>query len=223
MRQYVNLLGPQFRKQRQWLTLERTVAAAVLTGVVMAGVQFHSRQQVAGLQEELASAQALLKAQTAYTARLKGEGAAQSANAGLDAEIQRLEIDLKSARESMAVLEGGGLGNRSGFAGYLQAFSRQSLDGLWLTGFSVGGGGEVVIRGRVLSPELLPVYIQRLNREPVLQGREFAALEMRRPSPVPAKDAALAAAAKSDAPRYLEFALTTAGPADTAETAGAKK
>ena len=221
MRQYVNLLGPQFRKQRQWLTLERTVAAAVLAAVVMAGLQFYSQQQLAGLQEELASAQALLKAQTAYTTRLKGEGAAQSGNAGLDAEVKRLEADLKTARDSMAVLEGGGLGNRSGFAGYMKAFSQQALDGLWLTGFSVGGSGEVAIQGRVLSPDLLPTYIQRLNREPVLQGREFSALEMRRPAPV--KDKNAAGEAKPETPRYIEFALATAGAASAAESAGVKQ
>jgi hypothetical protein len=219
MRQYINLLGPAFRKQRQLLTLGRALALVAVSAVVMAGMHFYASQQLAGLQEELASARALLKAQTTYTTRLKEDGKAKTANVGLEAEVQRLESDLKSARDSMTILEGGGLGNRSGFAGYFQAFSRQALDGLWLTGFTVGGAGEVATQGRVMAPELVPTYIQRLNREPVLQGREFATLEMRRPAAVPAKDAD----SKPEVPPYIEFLLTTVNAGDKAEAEGARK
>ena len=219
MRQYINLLGPAFRKQRQLLTLGRALALVAVSTVVMVGMQFYGAHQLAGLREELASARTLLKAQTAYTTRLKEEGKGKTANVGLETEVQRLEFELKSARESMTVLEGGGLGNRSGFAGYFQAFSRQALDGLWLTGFTVGGAGEVAIQGRVMAPELVPAYIQRLNREPVLQGREFSSLEMRRPPAVPAKDAD----SKPEVPPYIEFLLTTVNAGDKAATEGARK
>jgi hypothetical protein len=219
MRQYVNLLGPAFRKQRQFLTLGRTLAMVAVVAVVMVALQVHDGYRLAGLREELASARTLLKAQTTYTSRLKGEGTAKPGNTGLDAEVQRLETELKAARESMAVLEGGGLGNRSGFAGYFQAFSRQMLDGLWLTGFTLGGTGEVAIQGRVMAPDLLPAYIQKLNKEPVLQGREFSALEMRRPQAVPAKDGE----SKAEVPGYIEFVLMTANAAEKSDAGGAKK
>ena len=103
-------------------------------------------------------------------------------------KLRRLENELKIAREAMAALKGGAFGNQRGFAEYLRAFSRQSLSGLWLTGFSIAGSGELEIRGRVLSPDLVPSYIQRLNREQVLAGRSFARLEMSRPKPEPAAD-----------------------------------
>ncbi len=225
MSQYINLLGPAFRKQRLLLTLDKAVLFVGLAAVVMIGLQMFSERQVEGLREELVSAQALLKAQNTYIDRLKGKDAAQKANTGLATEVQRLEMELKSARDSMGVLEGGAVGNRSGFAGYLQAFSRQALEGLWLTGFTVGGAGDVAIHGRVLSPELVPAYIQRLNREAALKGREFAVLEMRRPQPTAAALAAAAKAgdsAKAEVPRYLEFALTTGDAADAAKAGGRK-
>ncbi|MBY0268722.1 MAG: PilN domain-containing protein [Burkholderiales bacterium] len=222
MSQYINLFGPAFRKPRLLLSLNRAAMLAGLAAVVMIGLQFYHQHQLAGLQTELVSAQGLLKAQSAYTDRLKGE-TAQKGNTGLAAEVQRLEMELKSARDAMAVLEGGALGNRNGFAGYLQAFSRQALNGLWLTGFTVGGAGEVAIQGRVISPDLLPEYIQKMNREPALKGREFSALEMRRPAVLPAvagKDGEKTAAA---APRYLEFNLTTGEPGDGADKGGEKR
>jgi len=219
MSQYINLLGPAFRKQRLFLTLGRALMLVGLTVVVMTALQMFNQKQVDGLQAEVASAQGLLKAQSKYTDRLKGESGANQGSSALATEIQRLEMELKSARDSIAVLEGGALGNRNGFAQYLQAFSRQIVDGLWLTGFSVSGAGDVAIQGRALKPELVPVYIQKLNKEQALQGREFSTLEMRRPKSAPSAGAQDAAGGQSVMPRFLEFALSTADPVDAA-TAG---
>ena len=224
MSQYINLLGPAFRKQRQGLTLARALTAVALTVLVMLALQAHDQQQLGGLREELASAQRLVKAQSVHTDRLKSESAAGKGSTGLDVEVQRLEGDLKAARDSMTVLEGGALGNRNGFARYLQAFSRQAIDGLWLTGFSVAGSGDVALNGRVIRPELVPAYIQKLNNEPALQGRAFSALELRRPAPpanaAPARDGEKPAV---EAPRYLEFALGSGEAADTTDARGGKK
>lgn len=224
MSQYINLLGPAFRKQRQLLSLSRAAILVGCTLALMLIVQAYESHRVDGLAEELASAQGLLKAQNAYTSRMKGDGA-QQGNTVLDAEVQRLETDLKSARDSMGVLEGGALGNREGFARYMQAFSRQAIDGLWLTGFSVSGGGDVSIQGRVVRPELVPTYIQRLNGESALKGRAFSALEVNRPLPRPADAAAGkdAAPEKEEAPRFLEFSLATTEPAAAAAPPGGEK
>jgi hypothetical protein len=221
MSQYINLFGPAFRKPRLLLSLNRAAMLAGVVAVAMIGLHFYHQYQVDALHTELVSAQALLKAQSAYTDRLKGE-TAQKGNTGLATEVARLEMDLKSARDAMSVLEGGAMGNRSGFANYLQAFSRQALDGLWLTGFTVGGTGEVAIQGRVLSADLLPEYIQKMNKEPALKGREFSALEMRRPVVVPAPPVKDGEKSVVAAPRYLEFNLATGEPGD-ADKRGEKR
>ncbi len=223
MSQYINLFGPTFRKPRLLLSMNRAAMLAGLAAVVMIGLQFYHQHQADGLRAEVVSAQGLLKAQSAYTDRLKGEGAAQKGNTGLVVEVERLEMELKSARDAMSVMEGGALGNRSGFASYLRAFSRQALDGLWLTGFTVGGTGEVAIQGRVISADLLPEYIQKLNKEPALQGRAFSALEMRRPAVVPAPPVKDGEKGAVMTPRYLEFNLATGEPADGAEKRGEKR
>jgi len=207
MSQNINLLGPAFRKQRQWLTL---VTVAQCLGVMLfalLGYQFYLEQQVSGLATELRTAEGVLRSQQGYVEKLKGRSAALRPDAQLDAEIGRLENELKIAREAMAALKGGAFGNQRGYAEYLRAFSRQSLSGLWLTGFSIAGSGELEIRGRVLSPDLLPSYIQRLNREEVLAGRSFARLEMSRPKPEPAANKDKAAGKAPLVPRHLEFSL----------------
>jgi hypothetical protein len=211
MSQNINLLGPAFRRQRRMLTLATVVQAFGVTLAAMLVYQVMLQQQVNGLAAELRTSEGLLGSQRNYVEKLKGKPAALKPDAQLEAEVGRLESELNTAREAMETLQGGALGNQQGFAEYLRAFSRQSLNGLWLTGFSIAGNGELEIRGRVLSPDLVPSYIQRLNREQVLAGRSFARLEMSRPKPEPAlaKDNKSSAPTPAALPRYLDFSLAT--------------
>lgn len=216
MRQNINLFNPAFRKQRRIVTIGTVAQLLGITLAVLGGYHYTLQQQVKGLTEELRSADGLLKSQRGYVDRLKGKTAAKP-DAQLESDIARLEAELKIARDSMEALKGGGFGNQQGFAEYLRAFSRQSLNGLWLTGFTISGSGELEIRGRVLSPDLVPSFIQRLNREQVLAGRSFARLEMNRP-PEPVADKGKDAKKAPPAPRFLEFSMATSEVIKTEKT-----
>jgi hypothetical protein len=225
MSQNINLFTPAFRKERQVLTLNLLVVCLAVVLLGLAGAQAYFQREVAGLAEEWRAAETLLKAQRGYTDKLKAEAAARKASAELEAETARLEAELKQAREAMDALKGGVIGTQQGFAEYLRAFSRQSVNGLWLTGLSIDGGGEIEIRGRTMSAELVPGYIQRLNREKVLAGRSFARFEMKQPRPGPEKASPekgrdKEAKAAPQGPRYLEFSLTTAGSAGAGTGSG---
>jgi len=210
--QNINQFAPQFRKPQLVVTMNKLAGCVVVALLALAAFQVLLQQEVNGLTEELRSAQALLKVQRGYVGKLQGESAARKGDSQLDTETARLENELKQARESMDALKGGAIGTQEGFAEYLRAFSRQSLSGLWLTGFTIGGGGEIEIRGRATSPDLVPGYIQRLNREKVLAGRSFARLEMARPKAEPekGKDKDKEAKQMPQMPRYLDFSLATA-------------
>lgn len=217
MSQNINLLGPAFRKQRQLLSLATVAQCLAVTLVALFGYNYYLQQQVNGLVAELASAEGLLKSQRGYVERLQNKPTAAKPDAQLDADIARYENELKLARDAMEALKGGAFGNQKGFAEYLRAFSRQSVNGLWLTGFTIAGSGELEIRGRTLSPDLVPNYIQRLNKEQVLAGHSFARLEMNRPKvePVAGKDKDKA---PPPMPRFLEFSMATTDAAKTEKT-----
>ncbi|HET9404360.1 MAG TPA: MSHA biogenesis protein MshI [Burkholderiales bacterium] len=215
MSQNINLFNTAFRKQRQVLTLATVAQLLGITLVALFGYHYYLQQQVGGLAAELQGAEGLLKSQRGYVDRLKGRAAAPKADTQLEADIARYEAELKLARGSMDALKGGAFGNQQGFAEYLRAFSRQSVNGLWLTGFTIAGSGELEIRGRVLSPDLVPGYIQRLNKEQVLAGRSFARLEMNRPKPEAVANKNKDAKIVHRLPHFLEFSLATS---DTART-----
>lgn len=218
MSQNINLLGPAFRKARQLLTLALVLQCLGITLAALFGYHYYFQQQVSGLAAELAVAEKLLRSQGDFVDKLKDKPVPRVTEAELDAEIGKLETEFKLAGESIEALKGGALGSQQGFAEYLRAFSRQSVGGLWLTGFNIGGGGELELRGQALSPDLLPSFIQRLNKERVLAGRNIARLELKRlqPEAVEDKGKDKGAGKAARTPRYLEFSLAT-------ETAGPEK
>jgi hypothetical protein len=64
----------------------------------------------------------------------------------------------------------------------MRAFAKQSLNGLWLTSFSIDSRSEQLnISGRTLQSELVPEFIARLSNEPALKGKLFSALNMSLP------------------------------------------
>jgi len=204
MTQNINLFHAGLRHVRPKLSfalLARCVGGvAALILLLYALVDF----QVTGLNRELRRVQEQLKAEQQDALKVAGQRSASKPDPQLEAEITKLQGELKQAQQTMSALNAGNFGDRKGFAQYLNAFSRQSIDGVWLTGFSITGGGDIEINGRTLRPDLVPVYIQRLNEEEILAGRSFARLEMKRPETEAAPDKKPAALAP-----YLEFTFGT--------------
>jgi hypothetical protein len=130
----------------------------------------------------------------------------------LIAEVERVEGLLRRRGEILRLLEGGVVGSTGGFAEYLRGFARQAPQGLWLTGFTIGSGGnDMEIRGSMLNPAALPDYIQRLGTEKAFQGRNFAALTMNRADPPaavrPAAQGAAVVPVPTSALRPVDFVL----------------
>jgi hypothetical protein len=211
MTQNINLLSSEFRKPPVVPSFATLVSCLGLTLVALLAVQAILQYQVSGLSAQLRGVQDSIKDQRAQAEKLTGLAAGRKPDAQLEAEIAKLDSELRQAQQAMSALKGGTFGNQEGFAEYLRAFARQSVEGLWLTGFDITGAGELEMRGRVLRPDLVPNYLQRLSREEVLAGRSFARFEMNRPAePAGEKKAATP-------PRFLEFHLATREAVKTVE------
>jgi hypothetical protein len=116
----------------------------------------------------------------------------------LGEELKQLESQLAVQEIQLNLLKTGALGNTEGYSEYMRAFARQAVHGLWLTAFDIAGdGAQMSLSGAALNPQLVPVYIQRLGKEKIMQGKTFATLHMQRPKQ------------EADRPvaRYVEFNL----------------
>lgn len=196
------------------------IAAAVVCIALATGWARSAASRLAPISEQGAAAlqarQATMQASAEAAAAKKPDGAMQSAVA----DAQRTLLQRRAALQMLAASP---IDREGGFAARLEALARQSVDGLWLTGM-VLHQDDVLLKGRALQPQLIPVYVQRLDREPSLQGRAFKALEVVRPidkaahAASAAEDGSVAAAAPRTA--YVEFTLSGAAIDAAAESEG---
>ena len=158
-------------------------------------------------QEERQSQAQLNTLQTEVT-RLATEVAGRNPSPQLAAELESLDALLAGRNEVVAVLNSGILGDTKGVSEYFRAFARQTVDGLWLTGFSiVGAGNDISIEGRTLRAELVPGYVSKLRREDVLRGHTFGTLSVQKPPEVLG-----AAAGPRKTAEFLDFRLASQAP-----------
>ena len=203
MPQQINLYNPAFEAQRARLSFKGAVAGWVIIAALVAtvaGYQLISLRSIEQQERELARQAATAQADTQ---RLGSQMASRHQDPRIAEEVARLETEVRSRQEVMAVLRAGGLGDTRGFSDHLKAFARQSFEGIWLTGLSIATAGrDVSVEGRALQAAYVPGYLKRLNGENAMQGHPFSELIIQEPAPDPAAKTPVR-------PSYVEFKLTT--------------
>lgn len=165
--------------------------------------------QARQVEQQLGQANKILAAEQRRLDRLTAEFSQQRSGLTLEQELKKVAGEADAQREVIDALKSGVIGNTKGYSAYMQAFARQTPNGLWLTGFSIDGDAtQMSISGAALSPELVPGYIMRLNNEEVMRGKNFASLQMQLPKPEASKpEASKPEASKLATAKYLEFNL----------------
>ena len=201
MSQQINLYNPLFLRKEKYFSARTMLQALGLIAIGIAALYAYAVFQTRGLEGAAAENARQLTSQRDQLVQIGGQGRSKL----LEAEVARLDAEVKERRALVATLQGGELGNTDGFSQYFAAFGRHPMRGVWLTGFSVGeSGNELRIRGRVLYPDLVPAYLKALNNEDVMRGRQVVELKLA------ARDesAARGAQAAPGPARFVEFDLS---------------
>jgi hypothetical protein len=195
MSQQINLFDARFRRQKPHFSALTMVLAVAAVSVLALLIRELYAFQNRSLEATLAQTDKRVTELRGQAVRLGREFGAQGPSSALADELARLEEQLRVRRSLLEGIQGGASGDaEGGFSPYLTALARQTMQGVWLTGVEIGSAsGSVLLKGRVVESELVPLYIQRLNREPLFKGREVRELRL---------------AAKNEAgKRYVEFSL----------------
>lgn len=203
MSQQINLYDPALRPQRSLISAQRLVVAAIavlaLTGVAAALAQ----SWLSARKAEARQAAEQLQASQIQVQQLSLQVADLKPDPVLQGEIERIDAQVASRAEVLAVLEKGMTAPENGYAEILRGLARKTLHGLWLTGVNIASGASAMeLTGRTLDRALVAQYLQRLNEERIFAGRSFAGLRLEQ-----AKTTDETAAA-GRAPAYLEFSLS---------------
>ncbi len=215
MSQQINLLPAALRSDRASFTSAAAMAYAIGGALVLAVLfGLYEEYRLRGIESEARVVARELKEATAARSVPAGMKSPVKPSAELEARIAELNAHLRARQEIVDAVKNGSVGSTGGISEYMRVFSRQSLEGLWLTGFDIAAGGaELGLSGRALAADLVPVYLQRLNREPSMQGRQFASVIINQGG---AQDRASSrSAARAALPPHVEFEISSsdvAGP-----------
>jgi MSHA biogenesis protein MshI len=204
-RQNLNLNDTSLRAKREWLTPANALATVGACAVAVAGAGGWVRHEAAQLRQPANATTSALEAAQADLTKLTQRLAETKPDARLQTELRLAQAMVTQRQAALDLLQAGNLGNETGHANALSAFARQSIQGLWLTGV-VLDHRHVALRGRAMSAELIPGYINRLNHEATLQGRAFRALHIERALHAPAE----AGSAPARSAPYVDFSLVNA-------------
>jgi hypothetical protein len=207
MSQQINLFNPVFLKQKKYFSVITMLQALGL--IVLGSALFfaYAAYQVVQLSREADDMSKRYVTEQTRLANFSKEFSPQNAGKQLEDELKHLEAQAFAQDAMLNLLKSGALGNTEGYSEYMRAFARQSINGLWLTAFDItGDGAQMSLSGAVVSPQLVPLYIQRLGKEKVMRGKTFSTLQMQQPK----KDG------DRLVPRYVEFNLrSTALPVES--------
>lgn len=201
MSQQINLFNPIFLKQKKYFSVTTMLQALGL--IALGSVLFfaYAVYQVAQLSKQADEMDKRYAAEKTRLANFSKEFSPQQSGKQLEDELKQLEAQAAAQDSMLNLLKSGALGNTEGYSEFMRAFARQSIKGLWLTAFEItGDGAQMSLSGAVVSPQLVPAYIQRLGREKIMQGKTFSTLQMQQPK----KDG------ERLIPRYVEFNLQSA-------------
>ena len=214
MSQQINLFNPAFQPQKQILSAATMAIGLGVLALGVAALAGFGALRTAELRQEAAAGAVRLEQRQARLNAANIEFAPRPKDGALDAQIGDAERKLAALRHISGAVARGELGDTAGLSGYFRALARQSVQGLWLTGVTVAGGGsQIGIKGRTLDAALVPGYLNRLTQEPLMRGKTFASLQIDQGAPLTVAGADGKPA--SAAAQYVEFSLQSVAEASS--------
>jgi hypothetical protein len=179
MSQQINLFNPEFLQKKKVFTAAAMAAALGVLVLGLAAVGVAAKLRVASLQAQADQGAAQLEKTQKRFASVTAEFTPRKEDPRLAEELALAQGELAGLKEVSGVIERGELGDTQGYAEYFRALARQGVDGLWLTGVSIGGAGlDIGVRGRAMDPALVPGFLGRLRHERVMQGKPVGSLQI---------------------------------------------
>ena len=206
MSQQINLYNPIFLKQEKHFSARTMLQGLGVIALGLAALCGYAFFESRAAERTAQQYRDQIVTQRTQMVQLASQLAAQGRSKALEADIARLEGQLKARQGTLDALGTGELGNTSGFSEFLAAFGRQAMPGVWLTGIGVGDAGNALaVQGRALRAELVPAYLRALSQEEMMRGRRVTEMKLaaRTAPPLPP------GGANATGPeRFVEFSLT---------------
>jgi len=175
----VNFYTEQFRPKKEPVTLTRAALASAVAILIVLVLYVSASFGLADTENRLSTLQAQVSALQTDVDTLSQQKADQKIDRSLEEENKEFAAQIDAYR---SVLSGLGMQRADFSFDYSALFlglARHRPAQLWLTEFSVDNEtGKLLINGQTLDAAQIPVYLERLQQEPLFRQQDFGALEL---------------------------------------------
>jgi len=181
--QQVNLYQAQFKPKQIILPAKHMLLIALLPILifVITSIYFSYKQQL--FETLLNTKQQQLQLDQQHLSVLKQRLNRYKEDPKLVAELNSTRKQLQKTQTLLNHLASQESGNQHGFSAMLTALSKQHIDDLWLTHFSLLNGGQfIALQGTAYKPQLIPEYIDNLAKSEQFQGKNFSVFQLQQPA-----------------------------------------
>lgn len=179
MKQQINLYQSEFQKKWEFLSIETLFVCAIGLIVVLGGIYWFSASETWALKSELKELESKVAARTEELAKISQASKSQGPHKAEVISIESLKKQLEKKRLAVNKLRDIYQSDSSGFSRYFESFSRNVLNGLWLSEFSIyDGGSEFEIKGRASEAKLVLAFIENLSKDVMFSENDFSTLEI---------------------------------------------
>ncbi len=181
MNQQINLYQPMFRKQKVIFSAMTMLQVSILFLMIFSSIYAYQVVKVKPYKTQIINIDTELLKLGNQVAALESSQKSKGKSKLLEKEIDKLTKELEQRERIAKILSSRTFGNSSGFSSYLESFASSHVEGTWLTDVNISqGGASLGLKGKTLSSELVPVYIQNLATEDSLRGSSFNVMELAR-------------------------------------------
>ena len=178
--QQINLFLPEFRPAQHPFRFVAILSAWAAIIVFFALIQLWGWHRTQESRERLADME---QQQIKVLQQLRNlrDSTPQSTKAQIDSSIDEARAEVAQRRQVLQLMKGRNIGNSEGFSHFLVSLSRQHMDGLSLEHFGlIDGGNYIELSGWTYRPELVPDYLQRLQKEDSFSNTRFGDMSIKR-------------------------------------------
>lgn len=178
--QQINLYLPEFRPNREPLRAIHMMWASLAFVILLIVYSIYSSHQHKLLEQQLAQEKITQQNMMAQLQLIGAKKPAQT-SAQLDVKIAQLQKNLQRHQQILNMIAHQDLGNDRGFSAQVSALGKESLNTISLEAFSLQAGGKYAeISGLTRSADQIPLYMQKLRKDPAFAEVGFGVLNMTR-------------------------------------------
>ena len=178
--QQINLYLPEFQPNREPLRAIHMLWAGLVLIILLILFSIYSNHQYKLLEQQLAGEKAAQQNMLTQLQAISAKKPAQT-SAQLDAKIAQLQKNLQRHIQILSMISHQDLGNDKGFSAQVSALGQASLNTMSIDSFSLQRGGKYAeLKGLTRSADQIPLYLQRLRKDPAFAEVGFGVLAIER-------------------------------------------